>query len=178
MSDIDALNTILNILYEHEEPKLAMELVERFGDVRGIFLATYEELMSVDGVTPRVASFFNCVNPLRRQAYLRTAGFSITDKDTATAFAAAYCLAEASTSDLAVYLDGKGNVIAAEKLAGKEITREIVEGVCRLCAKKLVWIRYLPRGKCDTIEAEKARKKEIEKLSVPLEILGVELIVY
>ena len=113
-SDIGILQFCLKVLYEHENDDLAWRLVKRFGSVSGIFSASHEELMQIDGMTDRVATFFTVMRPLWRQAQLRAVkGLTLMTEREIAEYAAVYFMNEYNPTDVCVCLDKKYRVYHA-----------------------------------------------------------------
>ena len=56
-SDLEIMRFILKTLYGGDREQLTLRLIEKFGGAAGVFGASQSELMRVEGVTERVASF-------------------------------------------------------------------------------------------------------------------------
>ena len=114
-SDIGILQFCLKVLYEGDNDELAWRLIERFGSVHGIFGATHEELMKIDGVTDRVATFFTVLRPMQRQAQLRAVkDLKLNSERELSSYAAVYFMNEHEPTDVIVCLDKKGSIIRVE----------------------------------------------------------------
>ena len=178
-SDIEILKFFLKVLYGHDCDGLALRLVERFGSFGGVFKATYEELISVPNVTERVASFFTLMLPLNRQALLRSAvGMRIISEAALARFVTVFFLNERNPLDVYLYLDKNYKILGAERSVADDKPREIVSGVCRYDATKLIFVRYYPREhegrELFTID----RLELLKNVAVPLSTLKVELVDY
>lgn len=145
-SDIGILRFCLKVLYEHDNDELAWRLIERFGGVSGIFSASHEELMQIDGMTDRVATFFTVMRPLQRQAQLRAVkDFKVTSERDMAEYAAVYFMNEYNPADVCVCLDKRGRIICAERLGKEERVREIAALACKRNAQKIALMRFEPR---------------------------------
>lgn len=178
-SDIGILQFCLKALYEHENDDLAWRLIERFGSVSGIFSASHEELMQIDGVTDRVATFFTVMRPLQRQAQLRAVkGLTLATEREIAEYAAVYFMNEYNPSDACVCLDKKYRVYHAERLGRDEPVREIAEVACRRNAQKIVLIRLEPRLNTKPILPSPERLKLLGKIAKLVSTLGIEFVDY
>ncbi|MDE7164059.1 MAG: hypothetical protein K2O04_01355 [Clostridiales bacterium] len=145
-SDIGILRFCLKVLYEHDNDELAWRLIERFGGVSGIFSASHEELMQIDGMTDRVATFFTVMRPLQRQAQLRAVkDFKVTSERDMAEYAAVYFMNEYNPADVCACLDKRGRIICAERLGKEECVREIAALACKRNAQKIALLRFEPR---------------------------------
>ena len=174
--DRDILKFMLKALYGRERDDLVARLIERFGDARGVFIATHEELMSVRGVTERVATFFNVIYPFKWRVALDALPDDLTDERALDGFASALLSGEPYAAEIALYLDGDGALICAERLPKSELIRAAVAGACRHDAQKLVWISNIPSGRPRSPSEAAARARTAVKLKGLLDILGVRLI--
>lgn len=178
-SDIGILQFCLKVLYEHENDELAWRLVERFGSVSGIFSASHEELMQMDGVTDRVATFFTVMRPLWRQAQLRAVkGLTLSTERDIAEYAAVYFMNEFNPSDVCVCLDKKYRVCHAERLGRDDLVREIAAVACRRNAQKIVLIRLEPRLSRKTILPSPEWLKLLSKITKLISTLGIEFVDY
>ena len=69
--DLAMLERAIAALYEHENDALALELLQRFGSLHGVFTATERELSTIPGMTRRAATMISVSMPALRQALLR-----------------------------------------------------------------------------------------------------------
>lgn len=178
-SDIGILQFCLKVLYGHDSDELAWRLVERFGSVGGIFSASHEELMLIDGVTDRVATFFTVMRPLQRQAQLRAVkDFRLMSQRDCAEYAAVYFMNDYNPSDLCVCLDKSNRIICAERLGKDEHVREIAALVCRRNAQKIVLLRFEPQLKRRSVLPSPERQKQLIKIIKLMSTLGIELVDY
>ncbi|MDE6618596.1 MAG: hypothetical protein K2K13_06195 [Clostridiales bacterium] len=178
-SDIGMLQFCLKVLYEHESDDLAWRLVERFGSVSGIFSASHEELMQIDGMTDRVATFFTVMRPLQRQAQLRAVkGLALTTEREIAEYAAVYFMNEYNPSDVCVCLDKKYRVYHAERLGMDERIRELASIACRRNAQKIVLMRLEPRLNTQKTLPSPDRLKLLIKMTKLTSALGIEFVDY
>ncbi|MDE6200575.1 MAG: hypothetical protein K2M47_01670 [Clostridiales bacterium] len=178
-SDIGILQFCLKTLYEHESDELAWRLVERFGSVSEIFSASHEELMQIDGMTDRVATFFTVMRPLQRQAQLRAVkGLALATEREIAEYAAVYFMNEYNPTDVCVCLDKKYRVYHAERLGKDELVREIAAVACRRNAQKIALIRLEPRLIRKPILPSPERLKLLIKITKLLSTLGIEFVDY
>ncbi|MDE6029328.1 MAG: hypothetical protein K2F90_03300 [Clostridiales bacterium] len=178
-SDIGMLQFCLKVLYERERDDLAWRLVKRFGSVAGIFSATHEELMQMDGVTDRVATFFTVLRPLQRQAQLRAVkGLTLMTEREVAEYAAVYFMNECNPTDVCVCLDKKYRVYHAERLGMDERIREFASIVCRRNAQKVVLMRLEPRLNVKPIIPSPERLKLLIQMTKLTGALGIEVVDY
>lgn len=178
-SDIEILRYLIKVFYERDNDELVWRLIERFGSVPNIFGAAYEELIRVDGVTDRVATFFVFMRPLYRQALLRSEpNIKIVSEATFVRYALVYFMNERNPFDVCVYLDKKGKLINAVRLIEEDRTREIICGISRYGADKLAWMRYYPHEAERSDMQTVARLELIHKLLPAFKALETEFIDY
>ncbi|MDE5593722.1 MAG: hypothetical protein K2I75_07310 [Clostridiales bacterium] len=178
-SDIGILQFCLKVLYERENADLAWRLVERFGSVSGIFAASHEELMQIDGVTDRAATFFTVMRPLWRQAQLRAVrGLTLMTEREIAEYAAVYFMNEYNPSDVCVCLDKKYRVFHAERFGMDEHVRELAAITCRRNAQKIVLMRLEPRLNTKPSLPSPERLKLLIKMTKLTSTLGIEFVDY
>lgn len=173
-SDLYLLKTMLDRLYGVDSGGLYLRLIDRFGTFGGVFDATAEELLAVDGMTERVASFFTFIRPAYRQAMLREGECVIDSEEAAARFATAFFMNKRRAGDVCVFLDKKSRVLRTEK-TDMDILRT-VGGACRVGADKLAVMcgRPFAGALCPTEE----RAEEVLGLITPLAALGIEFVDY
>lgn len=178
-SDTAILAYILKILYGRDRDALAWRLIERFGSVSGIFGATFDELMKIDGMTDRAATFFSIMRPLHRQALLRSSPRAeMPDEHSAVTFAAIYFMSDDSARDACVYMDKRRKVICVERLTDENKCRDVLSGVCEHCADRIILIRFEPRGEDKTQMRRRRRLTELTEIVRSLRAIGVGLVDY
>lgn len=178
-SDVGILQFCLKILYEHDSDELAWRLIERFGSVAGIFLASHEELMQIKGVTDRVATFFTVMRPLHRQAQLRAVkDFAMSSRRACAQYAAVYFMNDFGPSDVCVCLDKKYRVLCAERLGREEWVREIVALACRRNAHKIAILRHEPQLDEKRTIPSPNRQKSLIRIAKLIGTLGIEFVDY
>lgn len=178
-SDIGILEFCLNVLYERDSTELAWKLIERFGSVSGIFFASHEELMKIDGMTDRVATFFTVMRPLQRRAQLRAVkDFALSTQRACASFAAVYFMNEFNPMDVCVCLDKKYRIFHTERLGKEERVREIAALACGHNASKIALIRFEPRLDNERVLPPPERQKELIKITKLLGTLGIEFVDY
>lgn len=173
-SDIGILRFCLKVLYEHENDALAWRLIERFGGVSGIFGASHEELMQIDGMTDRVATFFTVMRPLQRQAQLRAVeDFKIVSERDMAEYAAVYFMNEYNPAYVCVCLDKKNKIICAERMGKEERVREIAVLACKRNANAIALMRFEPRLNGKTVLPSPETQKELIRITKLIETLGI-----
>ena len=178
-SDIGILLFCLKALYGHDNEDLAWRLIERFGSVAGIFSAAHEELMQIDGMTDRVATFFTVMRPLQQQAQLRAVkGLTLMSERDVAEYAAVYFMNESIPTDAIVCLDKKNRVYHTERLGKDERIREVVSLVCRRDAQKIAVIRFEPQLRQKAVLPSTEMQKTLIKIANILETLGIEIVDY
>lgn len=178
-SDIGILQFCLKVLYEHDNDELAWRLIERFGGVSGIFGATHEELMKIDGVTDRVATFFSVLRPLQRQAQLRAVkDLRLSTERELAEYAAVFFMNEYEPTDVCVCLDKKSAIIRAERLTAEERVREVAAVACKRNAQKIVLMRFEPKLNAKTIVPSPERQKLLIKIAKLMSTLGIDIVDY
>lgn len=177
-SDIEILRFCLNIFCERESDKLAMRFVDRFGSISGIFSASQDELMQIDGVTERIAAFFTVMRPLQRQAQLRNVNVKLTSQHDCTAYAAVYFLGAYGLSEVCVCLDKNNKIISVEQLENADSAREIAAIACMNNAKKIVLLRLDPRLKRKRVLPLPDTQRLLIKIARLLSAIDVELVDY
>ncbi len=140
------LKFMLRAIYGSDRDGTAQALLKRFGSLGGVFAATEKELVTVEGITPRAASFFTVARSAYRQALLRSLKSSgLKSEASLSAYAAAYFMTDRSGGDYAVFADGHGAVIGTTMLTGENKPREIMGAACRCDARKAAILHYEPR---------------------------------
>ncbi|MDE6294102.1 MAG: hypothetical protein K2L88_05730 [Clostridiales bacterium] len=178
-SDIGILQFCLKVLYERENDELAWRLVERFGGASGIFGASHEELMQIDGMTDRVATFFTVMRPLQRQVQLRAVkDFKVLSERDLAEYAAVYFMNEYNPADVCVCLDKRNKIICAEKLGKEERVREIAALACKRNAQRLALIRFEPRLERKTVLPAPETQKELIRIVKLIGTLDIEFVDY
>lgn len=178
-SDIGILQFCLKVLYGHEHDELAWRLLERFGSVSGIFSAAHEELMQIDGMTDRVATFFTVVRPIQRQAQLRAVkGLTLESERDVAEYAAVYFMNEFNPMDVCVCLDKKYKIYRAERLGKDERVREVVALACMRNAQKIAIIRFEPRLNQKSVLPAPQVQNSLIKISKITSSLGIEFVDY
>ena len=178
-SDIGILLFCLKVLYGHDNEQLAWRLIERFGSVSGIFSAVHEELMQIEGMTDRVATFFTVMRPLRQQAQLRAVkGLTLNSERDIAEYAAVYFMTESIPTDAVVCLDKKYRVYHVERLGKDERIRELISLACRRDAQKIVLIRYEPQLLQKSVLPSKDAQKTLIKIANIMSTLDIEFMDY
>lgn len=178
-SDVGILKFCLKVLYEHDCDELAERLIRRFGGVSGIFGATHEQLMGVDGVTDRVATFFSVLRPMQRQAQLRAVtGPALKGERDIASYAAVYFMNEYEPTDVMVCLDKKSQIIRTERLVAEERVREIAAIACERNAQRVVLMRFEPTLHAKSVLPTNERQKLLIKAARLLSTLGIDLMDY
>ena len=177
-SDIGILQFCLKIFCEHESDGLAWRLIDRFGSISGIFSASQDELMQIDGVTERIAAFFTVMRPLQRQAQLRRINVKLTSPHDLTGYAAVYFLGEYGPSEVCVCLDKNDRIICVEQPEGDEPVREIAAIACRSNAKKIALLRLESRLKRKRVLPLPDKQRQLIKIARLMSAIGVEFVDY
>lgn len=178
-SDIDILLFMLEKLYGARRDDLAFKLLNRFGNIHGIFAASYDELLTVKGVTKRVATFFSMVRPAERQALLRRQRNSVVRCEAdAVAFAATYFVHQPPPVDAIAYLTDDDKIYGVDMINFNFDTRDIIARLCRHSAKKFLWIRKLARILPYPTRNELARLDCMIKILQTAELINVNLVDY
>lgn len=174
-TDIGILDYILRALYDRECRAFAMKLIERFGSFGGVFGATREELMTVDGMTERAAAFFAFARPLLRQCVLRsTAVKPKIDSECALAMYAVAVADEKKRRGYCLLSDARSHVFRTFGI-GEDPVRAIVGGACRSGAKKAAWLSCKPTG---SAAPDVERLFDIAKTVRALAAVDIEFVEY
>lgn len=173
-SDLYLLKTMLDRLYGGDSGELYLRLTDRFGTFGGVFDATAAELLAVDGMTERVASFFTFIRPAYRQALLRDGECVIDGESAAARFATAFFMNKRHAGEHCVFLDKKSRILRTEKTDLD--TASAVGGACRSNADKLLVICGRPFGGALAPSVE--RLTAVRALIRPLDALGIEFVDY
>lgn len=170
-SDIGALKLALKSLYGGERDDLAARLLERFGDVRGVFTATPHELCEIGGVTERAAMFFNMLLPLERQAVLRgIPDTELANRGAVENFLHAYFFAEMPPACVCVELDACAKIVNILKCSASFEPNELVTELCRSGAERYILASYV-----DGRDKRSAKRQcEIARLKEITDVLGIE----
>lgn len=178
-SDIGILRYCIKVLYERDNDELVWRLIGRFGNVSGILDASFEELMRVDGMTERVATFFVVLRPLHRQALLRaSSGILITDERALAEYAAVYFINDYNPYDVVVCTNRSGRILCTERLIEEERVREIAAVACRHDAAKIALLRFDPSLAHKKVLPSLERQTMLEKVLKICDVLGMMFIDY
>ncbi len=178
-SDLEIMRFILKTLYGGDREQLTLRLIEKFGGAAGVFDASQSELMRVEGVTERVASFFAFVKPLYRQALLRSAPeFKIVCEADLARYAAVYFMNDRVALDVCLYLDKRGGIISVDILIGEDRTAEILSGVCRYDATSVALLRFVPHENDVSASRTLDRLETVKRLLPSLELIDARLVDY
>lgn len=175
-SDIEIINSVLEILLGHADNELAEKLVKRFGTVTRIFNASEAELAEVSGLSERVVSFFLEARPTYRQALIREAkGLRVTNESALFKYVLAAFGGERKKSAIALYTDKRGKTVGMEDLPEGSPVRAAVGELCREGAARLAILVGSPSG---SNEPTTKTLKDLAAIVGALEDLGAEFIDY
>lgn len=178
-SDISVLESMIKVLYGHENNELAERLLDRFGSVPSIFRAHEAELMKVKGMTSRAANFFAEMLPVQRQALLREAvKAEMNCEKSFVDVIASYCTDGVRPFDMCVLCDKSHRCITVEQLISEERFRETIEHACNNDADKIVMARFVPYETLEPLSPSAVRVKTLYKLSNIFDTLEMELVDY
>lgn len=173
------LKRILKTLYERDRDDLAVALIERFGGVANIFAASYESLLTVKGVTPRVASFFSSVLPVHRQALMRTAADKPIDNERALiTYASVYFINVSTAAVACLCLDKRNRIEFVERLGNQSLLRDTVGCICRHNADRIALISRNPDVGVKRAIPSADRIKLLSELTGILRVFETELLDY
>lgn len=175
-SDIDTLKCILRALYGEPRDELAWELLLRFGDIRGVFTASYESLCSVKGVTERVALFLSSVLPIKRQAVLRDGvNAAIASREDAERFLRVYFSAENAATAAIVSLDKRGKI---KFIYNRELNsvRDVVAELCKADVDRFILMKFAPNR--ENAEIAPGRMDMLDRIKRLTDILAIEFVGY
>ena len=160
--------------------ELAHALLRRFGDLRGVFNASYEDLLAVKGIGEHSASMIYMIPQLFR-LYAETdpaIPTQITSTEEARQFVLPRFMDAQQERLLLVYLGNKNQVLGAEFVAEGSIasvginTRQVVERVVAYRATGLLLAHNHPDGFAipspDDISATRKLKSVLEPMQVKL----------
>ena len=173
-SDLEILAHMLDGLGVGQPHETAIRLLERFGNLGGVFAATEAELEMM-GLTAREGAFFAFVNPARRRGAVDGDRSNVSD-ESAALNAALSLLGRNKAGLYAVYLDGVGHRIYAEYLGEQCQLSSAAVSACRHKTKKLLIVGIKRDG--DVSEITMSRAAELSDLTRLLDILEIEFVDY
>lgn len=178
-SDIELLKFVLKVLYEHDYDELAWRLLDRFGSVPDIFRAPYTVLLSEQGVTERVASFFSVARPIERQALLRSAQkVKLATEFDLVRYVAVYGMNESDPFDVCIYLNNRSNIVGTTKLVDADKFKQAVYSACGFNATRVVISRYIPYAELEPYAPSLVRLRSLINAIDLFDHIGVHVVDY
>lgn len=165
--DLAMLERAIAALYEHENDALALELLQRFGSLHGVFTATERELSTIPGMTRRAATMISVSMPALRQALLRADRAANSERGLALA---SYILfADDPTAEkICAFSDEHGKIVHSIELDGTNDIRKAIKGGARSDARHYALTEYAPGAKSFDF-----RDKNLAALLEYMDMLGV-----
>lgn len=173
------LDYILDVLYGGPHSELATALLLRFGNIAGVFGAKYDELVRVDGITERVATFFSTMRPLCKQALLRAAnGCGLKNERAAVDLAEMEFVGARGTANIIICYDCDGRAIDIARVADSDILRGISERVCACNARSVLWLHNNCNGEKEPKVFSPSRAQTVERVVRFSDIIDAQFIDY
>lgn len=175
-SDVGTLEYILNALYGGDCRDLAMLLIRRFGSFFGIFKATREELMSIDGITERAAAFFTYAGSAYLRALEREATDVLDSEYALVLQAITQFSAEGWRGMVCLHIDGRDRLVLAESVDEQNFAVRAVGGAARFGSKKIALLRCCHSGEKPMIDF--GILPSVMRVAKSLELLDARLVDY
>ena len=184
----DALrpHEMVELVLYHAVPRqdlsdISRVLVDRFGSVGGVFRASREELLAVDGVTPTLADCLLTTGRLMRAYYDMHAqrGIQLRHWQDFLAFLKPRVAAAKGASLWAAYADFDFNLITYTDLSGAEHwwdaenARKLVAEAVDTGARFVYLVRFLP---CAADDLDNGEKAWLASIAVALRAVDAELV--
>ena len=175
-SDIDIVNGILKALYSGPREKLAERLLKRFGSFHGIFRASREDLLKVEGMTEASAAFFSAAVAEFRQALRRAAkDIRLNSEYDMIYYAVAMDNESTEKYKLYIYTDASGKIIKYEKINYDNL-KNTVGTACGVNASNVAVVEYGRRKK--KASPDMASLNYTAELIKALNAVGIQFIDY
>lgn len=186
--DLDGFNPInvLELILFYSVPRkdtnpLAHRLLDRFGNIPNVFEASYEDLMTVRGVTENTALMLKLMLSFCRYYTCEKGSNSacITSIDGAGEYVAPMFIGVTDEVAILVMLDSKGKVLLTQKLSEgtKDSTpitpRKVAEIALRNGAQKVILAHNHPGGIAIPSKEDFTATSEVEKV---LALFGIRLL--
>lgn len=183
--DSFADHNVLELLLFYSVPRkdtnlLAHRLIQHFGSISGVFDASIERLMQVEGVTYNTAVLIKLAVAVGRryQVSKHSVGTVLTTTDMVSDYAASLFMGEIEEMIYVICLDGKNKVITVERIAKGGITttevsiRSIVECVVKHNAVNVILSHNHPssvaRPSVQDIETTQKINRVLEEMQIRL----------
>lgn len=175
-NDVDIVNAILKTLYSGPREKLAEKLLSRFGSFHGIFRASQEDLLKVEGMTETSAAFFTAAVAEFRQA-LRREAKNIKPVSEYDLLYLAIAMDNESKEKYRVhiYTDAAGKILKTEKFTSDSV-KKTVGIACGVNADRVAIVEYGRREK--RLFTDNSTLGFISDAVNPLNAVGIEFIDY
>lgn len=175
-SDVGTLEFILNALYGKDCRELASALIRRFGSFFGIFKATREELLTIDGITERTAAFFTYAGSAYLRALEREATDIIDSEHALILQAITQFAADGWSGMSCLHIDERNRLVLAETVDEQSFAVRAVGGAARYGSKKIALIRCCRNGEKPMVDV--SLLQSVMRVAAALELLDARLVDY
>ena len=186
LADYELLELLLGHVIKRQDTKpLAKMLLERFGSVRGVFLAEDSDLMNVSGFGPASVAFFT----LWREVLARYEESALPDKPVLDNPAKLAAMARARTGHLRVeefwvaLVDASNRLLSWERLFRGTVgeapayPREILAKALERKATGLILVHNHPGGRAEPSAGDIELTWAVQRAAVPLGLRVLDHIV-
>ncbi len=179
LADYELLEALLGVIIPRRDTKpLAKELLKRFGNLKGVFSAKEEELLTVSGIGPGVVYFWQLLRAVRiRIDESRLQEKVIVDHPKIVAELATARLGDLEKEQFWVaMLDNRNRLLAWEKISQGTVNqahvylREIMEKALEKKASGLILVHNHPGGDPRPSQADKNLTDTVRHVASQLDI--------
>lgn len=178
--DYEAIELLLSYAIPRKDVKpLAKNLIKRFGSLRGVLDAEFDELRSVEGLSERSATFINVLKECGT-LYLREGIVRTSKKISSTSGLLDYCRSAMSglkdEQFRAVFLNSQNEVIEDEVINEGTVNqsvvypRKVMERALHYSATAMIFVHNHPGGSCRPSREDKALTTELVSVAKGLGI--------
>jgi DNA repair protein RadC len=178
--DYEAIELLLGYAIPRKDVKpLAKELIKRFGSLKGVLDAQFDELRSIDGLSDRSATFINILKECGT-LYLREGVIEKRKKISSTSALLDYCRSAMSglrdEQFRAVFLNSQNEVIEDEVINEGTVNqsvvypRKVMERALHHGATAMIFVHNHPGGSCRPSREDKALTAELVNIAKGLGI--------
>jgi len=179
--DYEALELFLSYAIPRRDVKpLAKDLIKKFGSFRGVLDASYDELITVNGLREHSATFLNVLKACTA-LYLKEGIIGKKARISSTGALLNYC--QVTMSGLrdeqfrAVFLNSQNEVIADEVIQEGTVNqsvvypRKVMERALHHKATAIIFVHNHPGGTCKPSREDRVLTEELVKVARGLQML-------
>ncbi len=179
LADYELLEALLGVVIPRRDTKpIAKELLKRFGNLKGVFAAKEEELLTISGIGPGVVYFWHLLRALKiRIDESRLQEKVIVDHPKIVAELATARLGDQDKEQFWVAMvDNRNRLLAWEKISQGTVNqahvylREIMEKALEKKASGLILVHNHPGGDPRPSQADKNLTETVRHVAGQLEI--------